>query len=171
MSTDFAALVSGAMLAVLPRIQPILRIAGALYIGWLAVRLFLSAPGIDSRHLDTSDVDAPTVRSVGFRDGLLLQPMNPKVVIYGLTLYSSFLGGMNRSAVSVMLSALVFAGASWISTNAWAITGSLVTRLFANPRAVRIVYITLGVLLVYSAIELSGLLKLIWQPGLVSRAR
>ena len=99
------------LLAVFPSLQPILRIVGAVYIAWLAVYTFLS-----------SMRTGPTKSALlGFSSGLLLQLFNAKVVIYGLTLYSTFLGALFKMPAILGLSAAAFAIIGFAATSLWAV--------------------------------------------------
>ena len=74
------AYVSSTLLRLTPSVEPMLRIIGAAYILWLALSTARASYGFNS-------MDQPPM---GFKKGFLLQTLNPKVAIYGLTLYSTF---------------------------------------------------------------------------------
>ncbi len=142
------ALLAAVLLFAFPSVQPVLRIVGALYIAGLAVHTFLSG----------MKTEQPDKAALGFTSGLLLQLLNAKVIVYGLTLYSTFLGALSGRAAILGLFAFAFALVGFAATSLWAILGSSLTRLLSNPRVRRISSIVLSVLLLYSAIESSGLL-------------
>jgi cysteine/O-acetylserine efflux protein len=145
------ALLAAVLLSAFPALQPVLRIVGALYIAWLAVHTFLSS----------MKTEAQDRAALGFNNGLLLQLLNAKVIIYGLTLYSSFLGGLAGSAAVLALFALGFALVGFAGVSLWAGLGSSLTRVLSNRRARMITSIVLSVLLLYSAVKSSGLLQLL----------
>jgi cysteine/O-acetylserine efflux protein len=142
------ALLAAVLLSAFPALQPVLRIVGALYIAWLAVHTFLS-----STKAGTQDAAA-----LGFASGILLQLLNAKVIIYGLTLYSTFLGGLAGKALLLGLFAAGFAVVGFAGVSLWAGLGSSLTRVLSNRRARMITSIVLSLLLLYSAVESSGLL-------------
>jgi cysteine/O-acetylserine efflux protein len=145
------ALVAAALLAVFPRMQAWLRIAGSLYIAWLAVHTFL----------DSFKADPEGKPALGFVNGLLLQLLNAKVIVYGLTLYSTFLVPLSGSPVLLALSAVIFALVGFSAISAWTLLGSTFTRLLSNPLARRITAGALALVLLYTAVESSGILGMV----------
>ena len=73
--------ISTALLRVFPPIENVLRFVGAAYILWLAYETL--------RASYTFEEGAQPL--LGFNRGLWLQILNPKVIVYGLTLYTTFL--------------------------------------------------------------------------------
>ena len=104
-------------------IAPYLKWTGVAYMVWLAVSLFLP-----SRKKDGSS------NTVGFFGGFALQFLNPKGILFGITIYTSFasilVGDLTRTLGSALLLSLV--GFTALST--WALAGSALSRWFANPR-------------------------------------
>ncbi len=104
-------------------IAPYLKWTGVAYMVWLAVSLFLP-----SRKKDGSS------STVGFLGGFALQFLNPKGILFGITIYTSFasilVGDLTRTLGSALLLSLV--GFTALST--WALAGSALSRWFANPR-------------------------------------
>ncbi len=147
----FCALVSAALLAAFPWLQLVLRIGGSLYIAWLAVHTFLGG-----LHPD------PAGRaSLGFANGLVLQLLNAKVIVYGLTLYSTFLAPLSGQAAVLAVSAAVFALVGFSAVSTWALAGSAFTRLLGRPLVRRVTFAVLALVLLYSAVESSGLMQLL----------
>ena len=145
------ALVAGTVLSAFPRVQVFLRIGGSLYIAWLAVHTFLNG-------MNAEGAQKPVM---GFAGGLVLQVLNAKVIIYGLTLYSTFLASLTGRGVLLALSAVVFAVVGFCATSVWALAGSTFTRILSHPLVRRVTSAVLALLLLYSAVESSGLLELI----------
>ncbi|HUV12490.1 MAG TPA: LysE family transporter [Acidobacteriota bacterium] len=141
------------LLKTFPYIEPYLRIAGSLYIVWLAIHTFLSS-------LKTGST---SVRSLGFIEGFLLQLLNPKVIVYGLTLYSTFLVVVAGQLALIAISATVFASIGFVAVTTWALAGSALSRLLKKSIIRRIVTVAFSLLLLYSAAESSGLIKWLHQ--------
>lgn len=142
------AIVASLLLRSFPAFEPYLRAAASLYIAWLAVHTFFGS-------LKADPGSSPPLR---FHDGLLLQILNPKVLVYGLSLYSSFLQPISGEAALVALSALALTAVSFLAVSTWALAGASFARAFRRPMARRIVSGILSLLLLYSALESSGLL-------------
>jgi cysteine/O-acetylserine efflux protein len=141
------ALIAAFLLGSFPFIEPYLRIGGSLYIVWLAIHTFLGSLKADPA------ASAP----LGFRDGLLLQVLNPKVIVYGLTLYSTFLLALSGRVGLIVVSACAFAAVGYGAISLWAVAGTSFARLFKKPLVRKLSSAVLSLVLLYSAGETSGL--------------
>ncbi|MQC26597.1 MAG: hypothetical protein DWG76_03995 [Chloroflexi bacterium] len=72
-----SAWVSASLLSVFPSLQSTLRYVGAAYILYLAYATFKASYGFDDHE----------TKPLGFTNGLLLQLLNPKLIVFGLTLF------------------------------------------------------------------------------------
>ncbi len=140
--------ISAALLHVFPLLEPVLRYAGAAYILYLAYSL-LRASYI------FRDGEA---KSLGFIAGLMLNLLNPKLVVYAFTLYSGFLASLTGSLALVALVAAVLAAVSFVATSTWALFGSTIKTYLHNPRLKLVVNILLALSLVYAALSLAEIL-------------
>ncbi|MCJ7736463.1 MAG: LysE family transporter [Anaerolineae bacterium] len=140
--------VSMTLLDAYPALETVLRFIGAGYILWLAYHTLRAnyTFGEDDRTL------------LGFTNGLVLQILNPKAIIYGLTLYSTLLAPATGNSAYQMLSALLLAVVAFCATSTWALFGSLIRAQLKQPKIRRAVSLVLALLLIYTAFELSGLL-------------
>ena len=143
------ATLSSLVAARLPAVAPVLRYAGGLYILWLAVGVYrgslalLAGPGT-----------APPPR---FCSGLVLQFLNPKVIFYGLTVYSAFLLPIIDRPATFILTPPLLALASFSSVSTWALAGHLIRRHVGTPRRAKAVGLVLAAALVYTAFSLAGI--------------
>ena len=136
------------LLAVLPAAESYLRWLGAAYITWLAT-------GLLKANYAFTDCDPP---ANAFVRGLILQLLNPKVTVYGLTLYSTFLAAISGRWVLLVLSAAAFAVTAVAATSTWALCGAAIATKLRNRRFKTAINAALAMLLFYSAMELAGLL-------------
>ena len=124
------------------RIAIVLKIAGVTYLLWIAWTVV--------RPEDKEHVSA-TASGTKYRDGLLLQFVNPKVILFGLTMYATLLAPLVKSWLAVVVSALLLAVLSFCSTSVWALLGAGIQHFIANPK-VRFAYsVVLVGLLLYAA--------------------
>jgi cysteine/O-acetylserine efflux protein len=144
-------LVSGFLLDQIPAFETILRIVGALYILWLAWHTLKASYTFDEENQ----------KPLGYLQGFLLQVLNVKVIVYGLTLYGTFLANKIPSFFHLVLSAALFASVGFTSVTLWTLFGAGIRKYLNRPKVRRAVNIVLALLLVYTAVDLSGLLKLI----------
>jgi cysteine/O-acetylserine efflux protein len=143
------AYLSSALLALIPVAERYLRWIGACYILWLAIGTLRSSYSFsESGGL-----------AKAFTKGFILQLFNPKVAVYGLTLYSTFLAPISNRLDYLSLSALSFAFIAFIATSAWALFGAAIKEKLRDKSFKKIVNTSLSILLIYTAIELSGIWK------------
>jgi cysteine/O-acetylserine efflux protein len=142
------AYLSSALLAFLPSAERYLRWIGAGYIIWLAVSILKSNPS-DS---------AADKTAMAFTRGFMLQLFNPKVAVFGLTLYSTFLASISSRIDFLTLSALAFAAVAFAATSTWALFGAAIKQKLKNDGFRKMINTSLSLLLIYTAVELSGIL-------------
>jgi cysteine/O-acetylserine efflux protein len=142
--------VSSRLLEQFPAFEGVLRIVGALYILWLAWGTLTASYAFNEK-------EHPPFR---FSKGFFLQILNPKGVVFGLTIYSTFLANQISPFFALFLSAAIFASIAFSSVSLWTLFGAGIRRYLDKPRIKRIINIILALLLVYSAVELSGLLTI-----------
>jgi cysteine/O-acetylserine efflux protein len=140
--TALACAFSLTLYRVLPGIKPVMTVIGAAYILWLAWKTATAKP-----HADDTDAVAGT-----FVSGLLLQFVNPKALLYGLTVASTFLVPYYKSPAVLGAFCLFMAGVSFVSTSSWALFGSVFERFLSGNS--RVVGLVMAALLVYCAVSL-----------------
>ena len=142
------AYLSQAILEILPVAEQYLRWIGAGYIIWLALAVFRSDVSIS----ESKAISHPFIK------GLMLQLCNPKVAVYGLTLYSTFLAPISGRSDYLLISALLFAVTAFTATSTWALFGVAIRTKLTNDIFRRTINGFLALLLIYTAIQLSGIL-------------
>jgi len=143
------AYISSALLTTMPIAERYLRWVGAAYIVWLAIGIL---------HSDYS-VPESNAAVKAFTKGFILQLFNPKVAVYGLTLYSTFLASISNRAVYLSLSAVSFALTAFVATSTWAVFGAVIRKKLESNLFRRVINVSLSILLIYTAVELSGILS------------
>jgi cysteine/O-acetylserine efflux protein len=139
--------ISTTLLGAFPALEPILRYIGAGYILYLAFGV-LKASYIFNKK-DTNPL--------GFSHGLMLQILNPKMIIYAFTLFTVFLAPITGNLALLVLAAVLLAVTSFGATSAWALFGTAINAYLHNPRLKVIVNIILSLFLVYTAVALVGI--------------
>lgn len=135
-------LFSSVLFAWIPAIKPYMLALGAAYMLHLAWKTFRSSAVIEIK-------DA---RSNGFLPGMLLQFVNPKIIIYGITAMSSYILPHTGGSLALLGFALLLAFVGFSGTLCWAAFGSLFYNLFSKyTKAVNTV---MALLLVYCAASL-----------------
>ena len=142
------AYLSQAILVILPVAEQYLRWIGAGYIIWLAIAVFRSDVSIS----ETKHISQPFIK------GLMLQLFNPKVAVYGLTLYSTFLAPISGRSDYLLISAILFALTAFTATSTWALFGVAIRTKLTNDMFRRTINGILALLLICTAINISGIM-------------
>jgi cysteine/O-acetylserine efflux protein len=141
-------LVSTTLLSIFPALEPALRYIGAAYILYLAYGIIKASYSFDERATDP----------LGFSHGITLQLLNPKLVIYAFTLFSAFLAAITDNIAMVALAAALLSATSFVATSVWTVFGATIKSYLHQPRVQAVVNGLLALFLVYSAINLVGVL-------------
>ena len=141
-------LISTSLLSLFPAVESILRFAGAAYILYLAF-------GILKASYTFNETDQ---KPMGFVQGLLLNLLNPKLVVYGLTLFSAFLAPITGNIALLILAVGLLSAVAFCATSTWALFGMVIKTHLHQPRVKAMVNIILSLLLIYTAIKLSGII-------------
>ena len=127
--------------SLIPSIKPVMTFIGASYILWLAWKIYKSKPHAEDESHATNT----------FTAGILLQFVNVKVIIYCITIVSTFIVPYYDSVFVLSIFSLFLASVSFLSTCSWAVFGFLFQKfLFKNERIVNII---MALLLVYTALS------------------
>lgn len=127
----------------IPSIKSIMAYVGAAYILWLAWQIYKSDPQND---------DKTQKRTNTLLSGLLLQFVNPSVIIYSLTTVSTFIMPYYKSTFTLLYFSLILAFVGFLGTCCWALFGSIFQKFLIKNY--KIVNIVMAVLLVYCSISL-----------------
>ena len=132
-----------------------LKMAGAAYLAWLGIQSLRSGLG---RVPAAAPGDVPAARVTrlrSFREGLLTNLLNPKVIVFYLALLPQFVGpGEPVLARSLLLAAIHCAlGILWLGFVAWAVDRS--RRFFVKPALRRILDALCGTVLVALGLRLA----------------
>jgi cysteine/O-acetylserine efflux protein len=141
-------LLSTTLLSIFPAFEPIMRYIGAGYILYLAFAILKAS-------YTFSEQDG---KPLGVMHGFMLQILNPKLFVYAFTLFSAFLATMTGNVIFLTLIAMLLAAVSFCATSLWALFGTAIKTHLRNPHWNKIINISLALLLVYSAISITGLI-------------
>ena len=133
---------SSLLFTLIPRIQLPMKILGAAYMLYLALKIILSSK------------KRKAVKDSGgsFIAGAVLQLVNPKIIIFGITAISSFILPWYTSIPILLFFAFLIAFIGFSATLCWAAFGSIFSKVF-NEHG-RILNIIMALLLIYCAVSL-----------------
>jgi len=139
------ALLSNTIVKLIPVIENYFKYIGAAYIVWLA--------------WETLKTDYTICRnnefSHNFTKGLILQLINPKALIFGLTMYSTFLIPIANRIDYLILSGAILATITFCATSSWALFGNAISKFLHNNTFKKIINIIFATLLLFTALELT----------------
>ena len=135
-------LMNVALVSVLPQIKPVLNWLGAGYMLYLAVHILRSKP--------TAEDEPAQAGSNTFRAGLLMQFLNLKVILYGISIFSLFIIPFSQNLLVVSLFAPFLAGVGFLAVSSWAISGDLFRSLVRQHTLA--FNLVMAALLVYTAV-------------------
>jgi threonine/homoserine/homoserine lactone efflux protein len=100
------------------------------------------------------DKEAKAARD-GYIEGLALQILNIKVILYGITIYTSFSPILTGTIARTISSASFLSALGFASVSTWAIVGSGLSRFLTRP-AFRFAFnAAMAILLLYSALSIA----------------
>ena len=142
--------------------ETILRVIGAAYIGWIAVITF------NSTYYSDNDCVLP----LGFKDGFILQFLNPKAIFFVLTVYTAYLQPILGIFPLIFLAALLLGLCAFLVNSTWTVFGSAIRRFLSKPLINRIINGIVSAALLYNAADLIRLPVLIsklfyWPSGAI----
>lgn len=124
----------------IPRIELIMTIIGVLYMLFLALKMMTSKSDDQNNSEDKHN---------GFLIGMLLQFINPKGILYGVTVISTFILPYHTSHTSLIFFSIFLAFVGFLSTFCWSVFGSIFQSFLAKYRSQ--FNVIMALLLVYSA--------------------
>jgi threonine/homoserine/homoserine lactone efflux protein len=133
-----------------------LRIAGASYLVYLGLQALLGAV---RRRPAGADASRPGGRRIGsaaaYRQGLVSDLANPKMVVFFVSLLPQFTGGAPSLAACLLLG-LVFCSMTFVWLTGYAITVAKAGAVLRRPRIRRLVDAVTGLVLVAFGIRLAS---------------
>jgi len=135
-------LFSAGLYAMIPKIKPFMLVIGAGYMLYLAWKIWKSDP----------DIQVQDTKSSSFLSGCLLQFVNPKIMIYGVTSMSSYILPVFRAPAVLAGFVLLLSLVGFSGSICWAAFGSVFSRIFREHR--KLLNGIMALLLVYCAVSL-----------------
>lgn len=151
---SLSAWASTSVLRLFPVLQPILQYVGAAYIIYLAYGMLKASYNFASKSVN----DDGDLQPLGFTNGFVLQVLNPKLVVYGIALFSTFLVSLANQPARIAVAVSLLACVAFCATSTWAFFGTLIKSQLRYPRVQFGVNLLLALLLVYTALTLADIL-------------
>lgn len=127
----------------IPKIEFFMEILGAIYMIYLAIKIFLSKDDNKNNNED---------RNNSFFMGMILQFINPKGILYGITAIATFILPYHDSNFSIILYSIFLAFVGFLGTFSWSLFGSVFQKFLSKYRSQ--FNLIMALLLVYSAVSI-----------------
>lgn len=127
----------------IPRVKIIMAVIGSIYMIYLAYKIYTSKNAEeenDNTHMNS------------FLTGFMLQFVNPKVILYGITAISSFIIPYYNTHAALILFSLFLAFVGFVSTTCWALFGALFQKFLSKYR--KAFNTIMSLLLLYCAVAI-----------------
>ncbi|MDA2451186.1 LysE family transporter [Bacillus cereus] len=131
------------LLNILPIIEFPLKILGVAYMLYLAIKILTSKSSTNPVEKDNKNL---------FTVGISLQFVNPKGILFGLTVVSTFILPYYNSYSSFLLFSLFLGLVGLLSTFSWSLFGSIFQKILVKHN--QLFNIIMAVLLVFSAVSI-----------------
>ena len=103
----------------LPTVLGVMKYIGAAYILWLAIHIAISKPAVDN-----------TEKSASFLKGFLLQFVNVKIYLFGITALTGYVTDYSTSFMTLLTFELIIATVGTIATLIWIGLGTLLRKAY-----------------------------------------
>ena len=132
----------GALITAVPALATVMRLAGSIYLVWLAWRILRAGD------VGQADVDQP----MSLPGAIAFQAVNPKAWVFALGAVATFQSAGELGLGAALIVAAVMIAAVIPATIIWAGAGDVIGGLIENDRERRIVSIVLAVLVLLTVV-------------------
>ncbi len=140
----------GALVARFPWSLHLVKITGALWLGWLGVKFMIAA--LKSKAPKSMKTQAIRARPFRFYEAILFQWVNPKGIIMAIAAASAYMEVADSLTLRLVLINGTFLLMGFASAGAWAVAGGALNRLMSGGLAARVVNLFMALLLFGTAL-------------------
>ncbi|MCM3786704.1 LysE family translocator [Neobacillus mesonae] len=134
-----SAVLNTVLIAIMPKILIIMQVIGSMYMIYLAYQIY------------RMDKSTKTVDQTGsFLSGFIMQFVNPKVILFTLTVIPSFILPYNLTMPAVTISVIVITLVGFLAFATWVLFGTVFRRFLQRNR--RMVNTIMALFLTYAAV-------------------
>jgi len=147
----------------IPKVNGFIGLLGASYMVYLAIKIIKGKKKSNSINEQLDNEEYSSEDSIGFNSffsGMTMQFVNPKTIIFSITVVSNFIIPHFNSSISLLLFSILLATIASLSTSVWALFGSIFNQFLSKYE--KQFNLFMGLLLVYSALMISGITQLFY---------
>ncbi|MGL1892440.1 MAG: LysE family translocator [Spirochaetaceae bacterium] len=138
------AVLSSTIVLIFPMFKTVMTVLGALYITYLAYKTLKISYGFNLTN----------TQPLNYGRGVILQLINPKAVVYGLSVYSTFFKEVPIKSIFMPMTILYIGFVTFFAVSTWTLFGTVIKHIFKNDKLRISLNIVLALLLLYTAIKL-----------------
>lgn len=127
-----------------PEAKWIVQSLGAAYLCYIAIRIAIAPVLVNGA---TAQHDMP-----GFRDGFILNLLNPKAYAAFFVLFSQFLVPFTDASVSYLVTAVIIFMVAVVVDSIWLAIGSGIRSIFTHPKSARATRVLFGLSIVLATL-------------------
>ncbi|WP_101842458.1 LysE family translocator [Halobacillus sp. Marseille-P3879] len=136
-----SAILNAALMTIIPKLLMVMQILGSGYMLYLAYQIY------------RMDASKPSVQQTGtFMSGFLMQFLNPKVILFTMTVLPSFILPHYISTSAVTVSVIIITIIGFMAFTTWVLFGTIFKRMLGKYN--KAVNVLMALFLAYSAIML-----------------
>ncbi|MCP3029497.1 LysE family translocator [Halobacillus sp. A5] len=136
-----SAMLNAVLMTIIPKILIVMQILGSVYMLYLAYQIY------------RMDASKPSVQQTGtFMSGFLMQFLNPKVILFTMTVLPSFILPHYISTPAVTVSVIVITIIGFMAFTTWVLFGTIFKRMLSKYN--KAVNVLMALFLAYSAVML-----------------
>jgi threonine/homoserine/homoserine lactone efflux protein len=129
-----------------PQILPYISLAGCVYILYVAWK-------VANASVDLAVSDRGT-KSLGFRDGLFIQLLNPKALLATLPISTMQFPSVGITGSSILVWSGLLGILAFGAPTSYSLVGSILGKGISNPRFFRVFNLTMAALLIYVSLSI-----------------
>ncbi len=140
-------ILSSLLMAVIPKILLGMQAIGTIYMLYLAYLIYR-----------TGEANSSHGQAFTFMGGFFMQLINPKVIIFTMTVIPSFVMPYDTSLVGLTMAVAAVTIIAFLAMMTWVLFGAVLKEFLQKYQ--KTVNLIMGIFLVYSAIMISGIVDL-----------
>lgn len=141
-------ILSTMLMAVIPKILLLMQAIGTIYMLYLAYQIY-----------NAGTASSGAERTVTFAGGFLMQLVNPKVIVFTMTVIPSFVMPYDTSVFGLSIAVAGVTAIAFSAMTTWVLFGAIFKEFLQKYQ--KTVNLIMGIFLLYSAIMISGFVDIV----------
>lgn len=140
-------ILSSMLMMVIPKILLVMKTIGCVYMLYLAYQIY-----------NMGEANSNIEQAIAFKGGFLMQFVNPKVVLFTMTVIPSFVMPYDTSVVGLAIAVAAVTSIAFLSMMTWVLFGAVFKEFLQKHQ--KTVNLIMTAFLIYSAFVISGIVDI-----------